>query len=195
MRQLFYVIGAVLGMFILGLFMFKPNDQESTAIGTPIEQVQLESSQGPIDETTLHNRWTLLYLGYASCPDVCPMTLAQIAKIYPTLKAIFKEAPPQVIFVSVDPDRDQLARLTPYVQGFNGEFIAATASKVLLERLASNLGTSFKSLKKSDKENYEVIHPAGIFLINPEGELEAVLEQQAAASDIVAEIKQTIDMF
>ena len=139
-----------------------------------IDTVQLVDQRGEeFDVERLQNRWSLIYFGFTNCPDLCPLTLTQFAKLDEEL-GIEPIPPIQYIFVSVDPDRDTPDQLGAYVEFFLPELIGVTGNSVDLENFASQLAVGFKA--HSDKgENYPVDHSNAILLVNPAAEFQAVL--------------------
>ena len=92
----------------------------------------------------LRGHWTLVFLGFTSCPDVCPTTLAELAGAQKQWEAIPDSLRPRVLFVSVDPERDTPARLGEYVHAFHKDTLAATADVPSLERFTTALGLVFQ---------------------------------------------------
>ena len=81
----------------------------------------LTDEQGHIfNNAQLNDKWSLIFFGYTSCPDVCPITLQNLNFIYDELKGIANNT--QVLLVSVDPQRDSVEKLAQYIDFFNPEF-------------------------------------------------------------------------
>ncbi|WP_019614773.1 SCO family protein [Psychromonas ossibalaenae] len=118
----------------------------------------------------LLNKWTLFFIGYTFCPDICPTTLADLDRIYPELiKAPYKNI--QVVFVSVDPNRDKAEQLAEYVSYFNPNFKGTTSTHQKLFPFAQNLGLVYSIVDEGDTDQYYLVdHSASIVLINPRGE-------------------------
>lgn len=117
----------------------------------------------------LQGKWTLAFVGYTFCPDICPVTLAEIKKVYPELLASVKQTPLQIWFLSVDPKRDTVARLNEYINFFNPEFIATTGPHDQLFPLVRSMGMMYSLSESTDNPNYLVDHSASIVVINPRG--------------------------
>ncbi|MFT4653704.1 MAG: protein SCO1/2 [Patiriisocius sp.] len=117
----------------------------------------------------LQDKWTLAFVGFTFCPDICPVTLAEINKIYPQLKAAEESSPLQVWFLSVDPKRDTVERLNEYVNYFNTEFVATTGPHEQLFPLVRSMGMMYSMSESTDNPNYLVDHSASIVVINPDG--------------------------
>lgn len=118
-------------------------------------------------EKELEGHWTLAFLGYTSCPDVCPITLSALAEIYPQLVSALPNDSVQVLFVAVDPKRDTSERLFEYINYFNSEFIAVTAPHESLFPVVRNMRMMYALTEEQDKPYYFVDHSASITLIDP----------------------------
>jgi protein SCO1/2 len=95
---------------------------------------------GSLDQETLRGHWTLLFLGYTHCPDICPTTLATLKAANAALAdSVPWAASGQVLFVSVDAERDTPARLKQYVGYFNPAFLAATGTAAQLHLVTTQL--------------------------------------------------------
>jgi protein SCO1 len=129
-------------------------------------------SFGPAE---LRGHWSFMFFGYTNCPDFCPATLATLAALQKQLRAAGTAEPPQVIFVSVDAQRDTPAQLDKYVPYFDPAFIGLTApDQPAIEALARKWGVVVAVQPAADG-NYTVDHSGAIFVIDPGGKLAAVL--------------------
>lgn len=119
----------------------------------------------------LVGKWTLAFVGYTFCPDICPVTLAELNSIYPTLQESVKETPLQVWFLSVDPKRDTTERLNEYINYFNADFVAATGEHAQIFPLVRSMGMMYSISESTDNPNYLVDHSASVVVINPDGNI------------------------
>ncbi len=115
------------------------------------------------------DQWTLVFVGYTWCPDICPTTLAELKRIYPQLSAMSTEPPVRVLFISVDPGRDDVARLKEYIEFFNPKFYAATAEHKQLFPFIRSMGMAYAIAESTDKPDYLVDHSASMVIVNPDG--------------------------
>ena len=131
---------------------------------------------GDFSLAQLQGHWTLLSFGFTTCPDICPTTLTELSAVFGILKLpSLQAAAAQVVFVSIDPERDTLESLNGYVKHYNPAFIAATADIPALTEFATNLGAVFeKEANGPGAQDYTMAHTASIFLINPQGQLAAI---------------------
>lgn len=140
---------------------------------TPLEEFTLQTHTGTdFTVASLRGRWTLLSFGFTHCPDVCPATLATLARGKHDL-ADAAGAPLQVVFISVDPARDTPELLAGYVTYFDPEFLGVTGSHAQLDRLERQLGTTHRLI--AAREGYQVQHAAALYLIDPQGRPRAQL--------------------
>ena len=117
----------------------------------------------------LQGKWTLAFVGYTFCPDICPVTLAEINKVYPEVTKDVSATPLQIWFLSVDPKRDTTARLNEYINYFNSDFIASSGPHDQLFPLVRSMGMMYAMSDDVSNPNYLVDHSASIVVINPEG--------------------------
>ncbi|MFS1701663.1 SCO family protein [Aestuariibacter sp. GS-14] len=129
----------------------------------------VDQSNTPVDNGVFSGHWSLLFLGYTYCPDICPTTMASLGRIYPELKSNGTDAPIQVVFVSVDPNRDSPERLASYVEYFNTEFVALTGEHAQLFPFVRSLGLMYAIAESTDNPNYLVDHSASVVVIDPQG--------------------------
>jgi protein SCO1 len=140
----------------------------------------------------LRGHWSLMFFGYTNCPDFCPTTLTTLAAVEKRLRAANAIAPPQVIFVSVDAKRDTPAQLAKYVPYFDPEFIGLTAAdQPAIERLAREWGVVVLIEPAADG-NYTVDHSGAIWVINPAGELKAILIGPFTVDALQSDIKRIV---
>ncbi|SHI02944.1 SCO family protein [Ferrimonas marina] len=155
----------------------------------PLPEVELKDHSGGVfTNKQFKGRWTLMFLGYTSCPDVCPTTMADLARAYPKLQVHLTKSPLQVVLMSVDPGRDSQQKLADYVGFFNPEFYAITGEHSQLYKLSQSLGLMYVLVDNPNPdgtgEDYLVDHSADIVLINPEGAVEAVFRPEGGVGEI-----------
>lgn len=128
----------------------------------------------PLTRTSLQDRWTLLFFGFTHCPDICPITLQQLAAARRELQKSQSTPLPDILLVSVDPQRDTQAALAAYVASFGDGVRGARGDIPALQQLTADLGIFFQR-EPGDDDSYQVSHSAAVLLINPRGELHAIL--------------------
>ena len=103
----------------------------------PIQEFELvDQNFESFTSDKLKDHWTILFFGFTSCPDICPITMAELKKFYEQLKPSLKDDL-NVLMVSVDPERDDPETIGKYVNGFNQEFLGITGSVESIAGVAS----------------------------------------------------------
>ena len=123
----------------------------------------------------LKGKWTFLFFGFTQCPDICPTTLAVLARARSSIiKHTAAAEDIQFIFVSVDPNRDTAAKLKQYVDHFDSNFLGVTGDDAQIGKLASQLGAAYQVAITPGLENYPVYHTTAVFLLDPQARYHAV---------------------
>lgn len=146
------------------------------------------------DLDDLKGKWHLLFFGYTHCPDVCPVTMgvaAQAKKIAETNNHIF----PQVVFISVDPDRDKVEMLADYVQYFDKDFVGVTGDSQLIKALTLQLSVVYMKMQAEEgSDNYLVDHSSALLLLNPEGKLVAFFNPPHDPKTILKDFQTIVNL-
>ncbi len=129
-----------------------------------LETVRLiDTNSAFIDAGMFQGQWSLVFFGFTFCPDICPTTLSVLNRVKQTMGS----TSPQIIFVSVDPERDSAESLKNYTSAFNPAFKALTGSLEHITAFAYQLHTAFS--RGPGTVDYSVDHSVNIALINPAG--------------------------
>ncbi len=134
-------------------------------------------------------KWTLLFFGFTSCPDVCPTTLTDLQSIYKSLDKENLDQKPEVLFISVDPERDTPDKLKNYINFFNPNFNAATGDIGSLLSLSSQIGVAFNIEDHEPNDiSYNVDHTAALFLINPKKQIYGIFQSPHDKNKIASDL-------
>lgn len=158
----------------------------------PLPPLSFVDQQGqPFGPERLRGRWSILFFGFTHCPDVCPTTLALLAQVEKQLTDLPAEHQPQIILMSVDPERDTPERLARYVESFSPTFTGVTEGRApegerspegipretgerqAMHEFALKLGVPV-AITQLPGGGYTVDHSAAIFIIDPSGSLRAL---------------------
>lgn len=144
-------------------------------IAIPLKPFSLiDKNEQAFTTENLKGKWSFIFFGYTHCPDICPTTLVTLKHIskalekHPQAKSDF-----QVIFVSVDPERDTPKGLASYVSFFNKDFNAVTGTSEDLMAFAKQFSAAYIKETPNTKGDYLMSHTSSIFLVNPKQELVA----------------------
>lgn len=191
-RVLVGVAVAILGVFVAFAFVL-PRFQPHVFSGSVIQsnekapRVDLLASNGEtVRISDFEGQVVVLYFGYTFCPDVCPTTLAKLAKAMDLLGD--KAENVQVIMVSVDPERDTPEALAEYVEHFHPDFMGITGDPAAVDRVATLYGVYYEKEEGSAATGYLVNHTATVMVIDREGYLKLVLPFEGTAEQIAADI-------
>jgi len=145
--------------------------QAVAGIGGPFHLV--DQAGQPVDEKVLKGKWTAIFFGYTFCPDVCPTTLQTLGSASQELGARGKDF--QVVFITVDPQRDTPAVLKSYLSSsaFPRGAIGLTGTSDQIAAVAKSYGVFYE--KAGDGKDYAVNHSSAIYLMNPQGQFDSVI--------------------
>ena len=136
----------------------------------PLADFHLTDHLGrPFTSHNLQGRPSLVFFGFTHCPDVCPTTLVKLAQI----RKVAALPGLQVLFVSVDPQRDTPAALRPYVHAFDPDFIGLTGDPKSIEKIAAEFGVAVNRVDLPGGD-YTMDHSAVVFLLDGRGQIVGV---------------------
>ncbi len=137
------------------------------------------------DLSRLRGKWSFLFFGYTHCPDICPTTLATLARAHENIaKSAAGAKDVQFVFISVDPNRDTAGKLGQYVTYFDTAFLGVTGDDAQLGNLAAQLGAAYQLAITPGMENYPVYHTTAVFLVDPRARYHAVFAPPLDAEGI-----------
>ena len=131
----------------------------------------------------------LLTFGFTSCAAVCPTTLATLAQARSALGARADEV--QVLFVTVDPERDSAAQMQQYLAAFDGSFVGATGEPGVLAAVRADYGVTAE--KQGTGSDYAMAHTSSIFLIDQAGRLRGLMPFGHDAADFVHDVTRLLN--
>lgn len=158
---------------------------------TPAENFTLDATTGkPVALADFRGKPVLLYFGYTTCPDVCPTTLAD-------LKAAMKQLGDrqdkvQVLFVTVDPERDTVSRMAAYLKYFDPAFIGLTGPLAQIETIASHFGVIFIKHEAATAADYLVDHTSAVLAIDSDGFVRFMFPYGATGEQMATDINKLI---
>jgi len=139
----------------------------------------------------LLNHWSIVFVGYTHCPDVCPTTLAVLNQVDEFMSAQNIQAP-TIVFLSIDPQRDTPSVLKPYVEYFNKNILALTGDPAEVKKLTQQLNAVYRKAKGAsgdiNADDYLMDHSSALMLINPKGDLQSILTAPHTPANIIDSI-------
>jgi len=132
----------------------------------------------------------VLFFGFTQCPDVCPTTLATLADV---MKRLGPDADRvQVVFVTLDPERDTPAVLAPYVTAFDPRFVGLYGDRDATARAAREFRVFFQKVQGSTAGTYTIDHTAASYAIDRDGRLRLYIRHAQSAEDVTADLRRLI---
>jgi protein SCO1/2 len=129
----------------------------------------------------------VLFFGYAQCPDVCPTTMAEMAEVKRKLGAEGERL--QVVFVTVDPERDTPEVMKAYMEAFDPAFVALIPTPEELAAMAKDYKVYYKKVDGKTPTSYSMDHSAASYVYDPEGRLRLYARYGAGADAMLADVK------
>jgi protein SCO1/2 len=134
----------------------------------PAPALQLTDQDGqPFDLTSLRGAPVLVFFGYTHCADICPTTMADLRSAVRLVAS-----PVHVVFVTIDPDRDNAAAMKQYVDYYQAGFIGLTGSDAQIAAAAAAWGVSYAKLPADAAGNYVMDHSTDVYLVDANGVLQ-----------------------
>lgn len=143
------------------------------------------SSGGKLALANYRGKVVLLGFGFTSCPEVCPTTLATLAQARKRLGAQGEQL--QVVYVTVDPERDNVDRMKAYLRGFDGSFVGGTGAPEQLASVRKNYGVMAE--RKPFGNSYTVAHSSSVYLIDQKGVLRGMMPYGRLPDDYVHDVR------
>jgi protein SCO1 len=190
----FVLLGIMAAAGVLASYLWHRAPAVSLTTGTVVSPARELPDFSLIDQqgrafgpANLRGHWSLMFFGYTNCPDFCPTTLTTLASLQRKLRSEGVAQLPQVVFMSVDAQRDTPEQLARYVPYFDPSFIGVTAKdQPTAESVARKLGVAVM-ITPAANGSYTVDHSGAIFVIDPNGRLAAVLTEKVTTDSLAAD--------
>ncbi len=154
-----------------------------------IADFSLETAQGgTLKNDDLHGHYTLVFLGFTHCPDVCPMTLAELAKAEKLWGDLAEAQRPRILFVSVDPERDTPENIAKYAAYFSPTILTGTSNVESLSQLAASMSMVFAKTPL-EGDDYTIDHTSWVAVLNPQAQLAGFIRPPLEPAPIAADMK------
>ena len=158
----------------------------------PLARQQLQDQDGhAFDGSGFAGRWNVLFFGFTHCPDVCPTTLAEMKLVMEKLGDTGRDV--QVVFVSVDPDRDTSEKMQTYVEHFNPSFLGLSGTIQELEPVWNDYSITREAVESDSAFGVIINHTARVFLVDPQGNMRLTFAYQTPVEDIVHDIRLVLE--
>lgn len=133
----------------------------------------------------------LIFFGYTQCPDVCPTTMAEMATV---MKELGPQADKvQVLFVTLDPERDTQELLSNYVPAFDARFLGLYGDKAATAAVAKEFKIFYQKVPGKSADSYTIDHTAGSYVFDPQGRVRLFVKHGQGAAPIAHDLKLLLD--
>lgn len=135
-------------------------------------------------------RAVLIFFGYTQCPDVCPTTMAEMAAV---MQQLGKQADDlQVLFITLDPERDTAQLLSKYVPAFDRRFLGLYGDAAATAKVAKEFKVFYQKVPGKDPENYTIDHTAGSYVFDRQGRIRLFVRHGQGPAPIVHDIQMLL---
>ena len=182
----------LIGAVAAGVYLFsEPASFRGTTYAEPYPvapEIELTHADGSTFHLSdMRGRVVMLFFGYTSCPDVCPTTMAELNQALGKIGDEDEQV--QVLYVTVDPERDTPERVQEYVNHFNADFIGLSGSEAELARVWSDYGVYRAIVDGTSAAGYLVDHTARVTVIDQQGNLRISFPFDMPLEDIVHDLQ------
>ncbi len=151
----------------------------------------IDHSGAPRTLQDYRGKVVVVFFGFTHCPDVCPMTLVEMAEAMKLLGE--KSDRVQVLFVTVDPERDSPELLSKYVPAFDPRFVGLWGEPDQIARTAKDFKVFYQKTQVSSSGSYSIDHTAGSYVFDPQGRLRLFLRHGVGAEPLAEDITRLLN--
>ncbi len=192
-RDLWVILVLTIVVAGMATYMFSRPIPFNGAVITPpkpMPNFTLQSAQRAISLNDFRGKLVVLYFGYTNCPDICPLTLANLRQAMDRIGDKAKDV--QVLFISVDWKRDTPEKLASYASVFRPDFIGLIGTQEQIDKTTKDYGI-FYLLNIADKNGYySVDHTASVLVLNRKGELTLTWPNNIRPDQIASDLTQLL---
>jgi len=132
----------------------------------------------------------VVFFGYTQCPDVCPTTMAEMANVMKELGPLANKV--QVLFITIDPERDTQQLLAKYVPAFDPRFLGLFGDKAATEKVAKEFKVFYQKNPGKEPGSYTMDHTAGSYIFDPQGRIRLFVRHGQGPEPIVHDLKMLL---
>ena len=199
LKKLFFKLGLFLllplQLLIFSEFFNRLAAHESSISGTSGIQggdFTLRSVEGSLSLKDLRGSVVLIFFGYTSCQNVCPISLATISNVFSQMSPDELKRT-KALFISLDPEKDNLEILKQYTNYFHQNIVGLTDDIKTLTKVAKQYGVKYKKTLSPDSAlGYMISHSDDIFVVGPDGNPQKIFPHDTNTVPLLAQIKRLL---
>ena len=180
---------AALLLFVTGCGPAKPSFRNTDITGASFgKELALTDHTGkPRTLADFSGKAVVIFFGYTRCPDVCPTTMAELKQVLGKLGSDAQRV--QVLFVTVDPERDTQALLAQYVPAFDPGFLGLYGDLAATQKVAREFKVFYQKVPGSKPDSYTMDHTAASYVFDPQGRLRLLVKMGSGGAALVEDLK------
>lgn len=187
MKKLFAALFMLLALVACGEKQLKFENTDLTGLGYGKGFSLNDHSGKPVTLESYKGKVVVLFFGFTHCPDVCPTTMAEMS-------AVMKELGPdadkvQVLFATLDPERDTKELLSQYVPGFDSRFVGMYGTPEQVAATAKEFKVFYQKVPGKTADSYTIDHTAGSYVFDKDGKLRLFLRHGGGPAPVVHDLK------
>ena len=144
----------------------------------------------PRNLASFKGKVVLVFFGYTQCPDVCPTTMVELAKVMQELGPLADKL--QVLFITVDPERDTQQLLAEYVPAFDKRFLGLRGDAAATAKVAKEFKVFYAKVPGKEPGSYSMDHTAGSYVFDKEGKVRLFVRHGQGTGPLVQDLKQLL---
>lgn len=208
MKRILVTVVIVIAMVLTIWYLFTPIMEKISPQAKPLPTVTsatvlnptmpfipfslTDTSNQPFTQSSLEGHWTLLFFGYAQCPDICPKTLATLGEAWNLLPQVQQPNPIRFVFVSLDPKNDTPEDLQAFLHRFHPTFTGLTGEQSMIDRLGKHCHIYYWQ-DLNGKAQRKIDHSATLLLIDPQARIKALFSPPYEKEVLVKDLQTLLE--
>lgn len=165
----------------------KFNNTDVTGLGYAQDFALTDHNGKPRTLADFKGKAVVVFFGYTQCPDVCPTTMAEMASVMQDLGPLADKV--QVLFVTLDPERDTQELLSKYVPAFDSRFLGLYGDQAATEKVAKEFKVFYQKVPGKEPGSYTLDHTAGSYVFDPQGRIRLFVRHGQGPEPIAHDLK------
>ncbi|AMP12871.1 SCO family protein [Collimonas pratensis] len=163
------------------------NNTDVTGLGYARDFALTDHTGKPRTLADYKGKVVVVFFGYTQCPDVCPTTMVEMANVLKEMGPLASKV--QVLFVTVDPERDTQELLSKYVPAFDPSFVGLYGDAAATEKVAKEFRVFYQKVPGKTPGSYSMDHTAGSYVFDPDGHIRLFIRHGQGPEPIAHDLK------
>ena len=163
------------------------NNTDVTGLGYARDFALTDHTGKPRTLADYKGKVVVVFFGYTQCPDVCPTTMVEMANVLKEMGPLASKV--QVLFVTIDPERDTQELLSKYVPAFDPSFVGLYGDAAATEKVAKEFRVFYQKVPGKTPGSYSMDHTAGSYVFDPDGHIRLFIRHGQGPEPIAHDLK------